>query len=75
MDKDARAKNALTSRNVDVLLANDRGIWATVRGTSTVHKTKLEVRGSEVVPWCDCANPKHECYHVLALHYIWIPKP
>lgn len=77
MTKEEKADALLAGRRVNIILANKRGIWATVRGDSGSYHCKLERERGKIVAWCDCeysANfhpVKCDCSHTEALRKIW----
>ena len=68
---DTKARRMLVERRVNVVLASERGIWALVRGDSGLYHAKWTCRSGTLVGECDCAAPRPNCSHLLALRMVW----
>ena len=67
-----KAKERLGERRVNVVKADERGIWALVRGDGGTYKAKwTRTRGGLLMGECTCGCPTRNCWHLRALRMVW----
>ena len=69
---DDKARRLLVERRVNVLKADEHGVWALVRGDGATYRAKWQRSGSGImVGQCTCAAINERCSHLTALRYFW----